>query len=351
MLSSPGRRPPVAHLAVLIVAALIAASVVDLAAVHGPVAAAADDNPSPMLVRPEEGEVWRLYLAVLGRSPEPDGFGYWVAERVEGVPLRVVAGSFLSSREFDTRYGATTDRDFVELVYRNVLGRSGEPDGVDYWRSVLAGGYPRTEVVLLFAESEEHRAATGTALEPLPPYQPDVRDPTDDELGDTWRPGCPVDRDELRTVELDHVDLGGAHRRGRLVVHHDVAADVVDVFAQVYAARFPIAMMVPVAQFGGDDDASMAAGNTSAFNCRTVTGGVTWSRHAFGRAIDINPIHNPYVSGGIVLPPAGVDHLDRSRYHPAMIRSGDVVTDAFSAVGWRWGGEFTRVADFQHFER
>lgn len=349
----PWRRglPTVHHVALILAVAIVAVTI-DLATVPGPPAAAAgEDGPTPAMVRPEEGEVWRLYLAVLGRRPEPGGFGYWVGERVEGVPLRVVADSFLASREFDARFGSTTDHQFIELVYRHVLGRSGDPDGVAYWRSVVAGGHPRAEIVLLFAESEEHRAATDTALEPLPPFQPDVRAPTDSELGETWRPGCPIDRSELRTVELDHVDLAGEHRRGTLVVHHDVGADVVDVFAELYAARFPIVMMVPVAHFDGDDDASMAAGNTSAFNCRTITGGTAWSHHAFGRAVDINPIQNPYVNARVVLPPAGVDHVDRSQYHPAMIRPGDVVTDAFAEAGWRWGGEFTRIADFQHFER
>ncbi len=308
-------------------------------------------SPTEPLVRPEEGEVWRLYLAALGRRPDPDGFGYWVAERVEGVPLRVVADNFLASREFEVRFGATSDREFVDLVYRHVLGRAGDPSGADYWHGVLAGGHPRADVVLLFAESDEHRVASGTVLPLLPPFAPVVRSVLPDELGDTWRPGCPVDPDDLRTVELDHVGPTGEHRRGRLVVHRDVTADIAAVFAELYAARFPIASMVPIADHGGDDDASMAAGNTSAFNCRTVTGGSVWSRHAYGRAVDLNPIQNPYVNGDAVLPPAGTDHVDRSRYHPAMIRRGDVVTRAFADRGWRWGGDFTSLADYQHFQR
>lgn len=333
-----------AALAVLVVLSLL---------LPGPVVASAeiDRSDSPTLVRPEEGEVWRLYLAVLGRRPDQGGFDYWVTRRVEGLPLAALAENFLASREFSIRFGATSDAEFLDLVYRNVLGRPGDDVGVAYWRGVLADGYARPDLVILFAESDEHRALTGTTLPELPPYDPVVRTVDDGDIGSSWRPGCPVDPVDLRAVELDHVDPGGVHRRGTLIVNEDAVDDVISVFGELYAARFPLASMVPVARFDGDDDASMAAGNTSGFNCRAVTGGSGWSRHAYGRAIDINPIENPYVNGDLVLPPAGVDYVDRSRFDPAMVRSGDVVTRAFGEAGWRWGGRFTSLADYQHFER
>jgi len=109
--------------------------------------------------------------------------------------------------------------------------------------------------------------------------------------------------------------------------------------------------MVPIEDFSGDDGASMAANNTSAFNCRPVTGGRSWSRHSYGTAIDINPQQNPYVTDLVVLPPSGRDHTNRTAYDPAMIRPGDVVTRAFAEAGWRWGGAFRTLRDYQHFER
>jgi D-alanyl-D-alanine carboxypeptidase len=120
----------------------------------------------------------------------------------------------------------------------------------------------------------------------------------------------------------------------------------------MYEARFPIRRMEPVDKYGGSDDASMAADNTSAFNCRPITGTTDrWSNHSYGRAIDINTIENPYVKGGTVLPPAGAAYLDRGDVRPGMIVAGDVVTTAFAAEGFGWGGDYTSLKDYQHFER
>lgn len=303
------------------------------------------------LGRPEEGEVFRLYRSVLGRSPDGEGFDYWVAARVEGLTLRAIADGFLNSSEYARRFGAGSDPEFLGRVYGNVLGRPGEQAGVDYWLELLAGGLQRTELVLLFSESLEHRNRTGTASAVLPDYRPMIGAVVESEVALSWRTGCPVSPSNLRAVEVDHVDFDGAHRRGTLVVNADVAEDIATIFGVLYRAGYPIASIRPVDEFGADDDASMEANNTSAFNCRSVTGGSAWSRHSFGRAIDINPIQNPYVSGDVVLPPTGSDFLDRSSYHPAMIRPGDVVTSAFADAGWRWGGNFRSLRDYQHFDR
>lgn len=317
-------------------------------------------------VRPEEGEIVRLYRSALGRDPDAEGYRYWVTRRIEGLALDAVADSFLVGREFERRFGGD-DLDpaaFVDRVYRNVLDRPGDADGSAYWQGELARGLDRHHLVLLFSESVELQRRTGTELEALPPFQPEVSPVTAADLPTSWRPGCPVEPEDLRVIELDHVDRMGAHDRGVLVVHQDVADEVVAIFEQLYDARYPITSMRPVDEFIGDDgrandDASMAADNTSAFNCRAVTGGTRWSRHAFGTAIDINPVTNPYVSGSgsgsgsvtVVLPPSGAAWVDRSAHHPAMIRPGDVVTRAFAAAGWRWGGDFVSLKDYQHFQR
>jgi hypothetical protein len=303
------------------------------------------------LSRPEEGEVYRLYRSVLNRPPDESGFDYWVSRRVEGVSLRTVADSFLNSAEYARRFDAISNADFVEQTYGNVLGRSGDDEGVTYWLGELAAGLPRTELVLLFSESPEHQARTGTALVPLPEYRPVVTAVTEQAVARSWRPGCPVHPDDLRAVEVDYVDFTGGHRRGTLVVHETVADDIAAVFGRLYAARYPIEVIEPVDVHAGDDNASMAANNTSAFNCRAVTGGTRWSDHAYGMALDINPIQNPYQAGTTILPPAGVDHLDRAAYHPAMIRPGDVVQTAFADIGWRWGGDYRTIRDYHHFER
>jgi hypothetical protein len=168
-------------------------------------------------------------------------------------------------------------------------------------------------------------------------------------LSASWRPGCPVGPDALRLVELTHWGYDGTARTGRLVVAASLTDEVIDVFRRLYEARFQIERMEPVDGFAGSDDASMAANNTSAFNCRLVARTTTWSEHSYGTAIDVNPVQNPYVRNGVADPPAGSEWLDRAWATPGMIRDGDSVVEAFAAAGFRWGGHWTTVKDYQHF--
>lgn len=166
----------------------------------------------------------------------------------------------------------------------------------------------------------------------------------------SWRPGCPAPLEDLRVLGLDHWGFDGAEHRGELVVHADHAEAVVGVFRTLFEARFPIERMELVDAFGGDDDAVMVANDTSGFNCREVVGrpGV-WSQHAYGLAIDINPLVNPYVlRPDDVRPPEGAAYLDRTRDAAGLIRAGDAVVQAFAAIGWEWGGMWD-MPDYQHF--
>ena len=171
-----------------------------------------------------------------------------------------------------------------------------------------------------------------------------------EQLRASWRPGCPVSVDQLRLLTVSHWGFDGDVHRGKLVVHEDVAEVVLRVFRRLFEARFPIARMRLVDAYGADDQRSMAANNTSAFNCRLVSGTGGWSEHAYGRAVDINPVQNPIVfSSGKVLPAAGTRYADRSRHAPGMIHAGDEVVRAFAAIGWGWGGSFRSAKDYQHF--
>jgi D-alanyl-D-alanine carboxypeptidase len=167
--------------------------------------------------------------------------------------------------------------------------------------------------------------------------------------GSSWRPGCPVHLRDLRVLHVSYHRFDGKVRVGRLIVHADVARDMVDVFRALYRARFPIRRLVPVDAYGASDFRSIEADNTSAFNCRYVEGTSRWSEHAYGRAIDVNPIENPYVSGGRTSHPASVAYVDRSRRRPGMAYEGGVLVRAFDAIGWGWGGRWTSVKDYQHF--
>ncbi len=169
--------------------------------------------------------------------------------------------------------------------------------------------------------------------------------------GVSWHRGCPVGLGELRLLTVTHWGFDGRVRRGRLVVNRDVAADMLRTMRVLYRLHYPIRQMRLVDAYGGDDHRSMAADNTSAFNCRFVAGsGGVWSEHAYGRAIDVNPIENPYVTeSGYVSPPAGAPYMDRSIRAHGLIHRGGSVVDAFAAVGWEWGGNWSWPRDYQHF--
>jgi hypothetical protein len=169
-------------------------------------------------------------------------------------------------------------------------------------------------------------------------------------MSSSWHPGCPVPIRDLRYLTMSYWGFDDAVHTGEMVVNRSMAGAVVKVFGKLFGARFPMRRMRLVDVYGGDDDRSMAANNTSAFNCRAVTGGTSWSQHAYGWAIDINPVQNPYVSrGGTVLPPAGGPYANRSLTAKGMIHAGDAVVKAFASVGWGWGGSWSGTRDYQHF--
>ena len=170
--------------------------------------------------------------------------------------------------------------------------------------------------------------------------------------GSSWRPGCPVGLGELRVVRVSHWDFNREVERGALVVHGRYARGVVDVMRRLFAQRFPIRRMELIDRYGADDHRSMAHDNTSAFNCRFVAGTTRWSMHAYGKAIDINPRENPYVSGDHVSPPEGAPYADRRPAREGMIfRDGPVVKSFARIIGWEWlgaPGPGRSYRDYQH---
>ncbi len=168
----------------------------------------------------------------------------------------------------------------------------------------------------------------------------------------SWRPGCPVPLEDLVYVIVTHRGFDGRAYLGDLVVHRTLADEVVAIFRDLFDAGFPLTVVALVDHHQGDDNRSMAANNSSAFNCRPVAGRTTgFSRHSYGVAIDINPLLNPYVRGDTVLPPEGAAYLDRSARVPGMVVEGGPCHRAFVRRGWRWGGDFRTLKDYQHFDR
>lgn len=187
---------------------------------------------------------------------------------------------------------------------------------------------------------------------PLAPFESSAHPVTAQQLGASWQPGCPVSPADLRLVELRYVGMDGTAHRGQLVVNADRVPQVVDAFAQLYGMHYPIAKMTPVEHYrDASDEASMEDNNTSAFNCRPIPGKHKWSQHAFGRAVDINPLLNPQTDAqGDVQPITATRYLDRDQNIPGLIHDGDPVVRMFTTRGWTWGGHWTDPHDYQHFE-
>lgn len=166
----------------------------------------------------------------------------------------------------------------------------------------------------------------------------------------SWKPADPIALGKLRLIEVSFWGFDGKVHTGKLIVNSTWAAKLCTVFRKLYDARFRIHHMQLIDNYGADDEKSMAADNTSGYNGRIVNGrpGV-WSMHAYGLAVDINTVENPWVDGTDVSPANGRAYLDRKLVAPGMIHSGDVVVKAFQSIGWKWGGYWYGGKDYQHF--
>jgi len=186
---------------------------------------------------------------------------------------------------------------------------------------------------------------------PLPPFRASTSLVTAASLGKTWRLGCPIGPSALRLLRVRYVGFDGTAHLGSIVVATSVVSTVQKIFAVLYARRFPIRQMKPESAFGGSDPASMAADNTSGFNCRraVASGPPQWSVHALGEAIDVNPVENPYLFDGTAQPARGARFLDRGDVRPGMAVPGGTLVAAFTSAGWFWGGRWASSPDYQHF--
>lgn len=162
----------------------------------------------------------------------------------------------------------------------------------------------------------------------------------------------PVKREDLRYVKILYWGTDDEPHQGELIVNRAIAEDVSDIFFQLYRASYPIERVLRVDEFGGNDEVSMANNNTSCFNARKVKGSQEWSMHAYGLAIDLNPLYNPYVgSDDSVLPVMAGEYADRSKYFKMKIDENDYAYKVFTEHGFTWGGNWENVKDYQHFEK
>jgi hypothetical protein len=152
-------------------------------------------------------------------------------------------------------------------------------------------------------------------------------------------------------ITMTYWGFDGRVHTGHMVVNAAVVAGVTTVFRTLFAERFPIYEMVPEDAYGGNDNSAAAADDTSGFNCRyaVAPGPPQWSVHAYGEAIDVNDVQNPYVDGSTIIPPSGSTYLNRSDIRPGMAYYGGDLVKAFASVGWQWGGRWSPGTDYQHF--
>lgn len=175
--------------------------------------------------------------------------------------------------------------------------------------------------------------------------------------GSSWRNGCPVSLNDLRYLRLKHINFNGKDVMGEIIVHKEVSAEVAEIFEALYNVGYPIKKIKLVSDYKGSDWQSIESDNTSAFNCRSATGSKKWSKHSYGKAIDINPIENPYISRkGYISHKASETY--RKRVHEksthadkAVLLKNDKAVEIFKKYGWKWGGDWSGVKDYQHFSK
>lgn len=173
--------------------------------------------------------------------------------------------------------------------------------------------------------------------------------------GKSYGVDCDVPYSDLRYIRLLHVDFEGKTRIGELIVNKLIAEDIVDIFRELYYNKYPIERIVLVDEYDADDNKSMEANNSSAFNYRKIADTDRLSNHSLGLAIDINPLYNPYVrtikGKTVVLPDNGEEYADRSKDNPYYIDHEDLCYKEFIKRGFTWGGDWKNSKDYQHFEK
>lgn len=201
-------------------------------------------------------------------------------------------------------------------------------------------------------ELTDRRLITEDLLPPPPDGEfASTIDAVPDEVAarSTWVEACPVDLADLRYVTLSFWGFDDRPHTGELLVHASAAEDLVTVFADLFAARFPIEEMRVTRADELDAPPTGDGNNTGAFVCRPSRDSARWSEHAHGLAVDINPFHNPLVRGETILPELATAYADRGWDRPGMIQPGDDVVQAFAAIGWSWGGDWSSLVDYMHF--
>jgi len=170
-------------------------------------------------------------------------------------------------------------------------------------------------------------------------------------IGKSMPESIPIPFEELRYLTLPYFDFNGEIQTGEMVCNKSIAEDLLFIFKALFRLKYPINSIRLIDDFDGDDEASMQANNTSCFNYRTVQGINQLSNHAYGKAVDINPLQNPWVPGNQVHPSNAKEYADRSKDFPHKIDHNDPCYILFKSRGFFWGGDWSHSMDYQHFHK
>lgn len=173
--------------------------------------------------------------------------------------------------------------------------------------------------------------------------------------GLSYKEDCTVPYEDLRYVSVLYTNFEGKTEVGEIICNKAISEDLVEIFYELYLAKYPIEQIRLIDEFNADDDLSCLENNSSCFNYRTVYGSTTLSKHALGLAIDINPFYNPYVTypNGVtrISPPGSEPYADRSADFPCKIDKDDLCYQLFTEHGFTWGGNWKSLKDYQHFQK
>lgn len=163
-----------------------------------------------------------------------------------------------------------------------------------------------------------------------------------------WSSECIIPLKKLKLLNLTHYNFDNRIEVGQMVVHSSKADSVITIFQELFALKFPIHTIRLIDEFEGDDELSMKANNSSCFNFRKIAGSDRLSLHAYGLAIDINPIQNPFIQKGNISPTSGKNFINRSNIKAGMV---EPIVKVFFKYGFtEWGGNWQEPIDYHHFQ-
>ncbi len=238
--------------------------------------------------------------------------------------------------------GGTMKRNKVEAVSRPI----------DDYEVSQKPSEPYTTIENSLNEGPDLTLKEQEGLEEVFKYEP-LTDEIKNKIVDiSWNEKASYPIDDLAYITVTYYGFNGEIHIGELIMHKKVAPEIIEIFQELYDKKFPIEKVRLIDEYDAIDQASMADNNSSALCVRPITNKpYELSKHSYGLAIDLNPIQNPYISPDGIFPDGGNEFLDRTHVRKGMIVEGDACYEAFTSRGWTWGGNWTSIKDYQHFEK